>query len=466
MQIPIMDGMYTDEGPDFRTAIPRNMIPVPKSNGISAGYLRPAEGVRQIANGPGVDRGAINWKGVCYRVMGNFLVKVRADGGMTTLGNIDGDGPVTFAYSFDRLAIAAGGALYYLDEVKLTRVEDQDLGLVLDVVWVDGYFMTTDGNSIIVTELNDPASVNPLKYGSSEADPDPVKGLIKVRNEPHAVNRYTIEQFTNVGTSNFPFERNEGAQIQRGALGTHCMAVFMEAIAFLGGARNETPGIWLGQNGSSAKLSTREIDVILEGYTEAELASSVMEARAFKGHQLLYLHLPDRTIVYDAAASSVVGQPVWHELTSSMVGKGAYRARNFIWCEDAWICGDPTGTAIGVMDDTISTHYGDKIGWEFSTGIVYNEGRGALFSMLELIGMPGRVALGANPVIWTSYSIDGELWSQERACAVGRQGDRTRRITWLRQGMMRNWRIQKFRGTSDAHVSAARLEVQLEPLNV
>jgi hypothetical protein len=30
---------------------------------------------------------------------------------------------------------------------------------------------------------------------------------------------------------------------------------------------------------------------------------------------------------------------------------------------------------------------------------------------------------------------------------------------------MRNWRIQKFRGTSDAHIAFARLEIQPEPLN-
>jgi hypothetical protein len=35
---------------------------------------------------------------------------------------------------------------------------------------------------------------------------------------------------------------------------------------------------------------------------------------------------------------------------------------------------------------------------------------------------------------------------------------------WFQQGHMRNWRIQRFRGSSDAHISIARLEAQLEPL--
>jgi hypothetical protein len=31
---------------------------------------------------------------------------------------------------------------------------------------------------------------------------------------------------------------------------------------------------------------------------------------------------------------------------------------------------------------------------------------------------------------------------------------------------MRNWRVQRFRGTSDAQLSFVRLEAQLEPLEV
>ena len=138
MQIPILNGIYTDEGPDFRTSYPRNMQPVPKQQGISNGYLRPAEGIVQIGTGPGPDRGGIVWNGVCYRVMGDSLVRVDADGTVTTLGPVSGSGQVSMDYSFDRLAIAAGGALFYSYGGAPVRVVDADLGEVLDVLWIDG----------------------------------------------------------------------------------------------------------------------------------------------------------------------------------------------------------------------------------------------------------------------------------------------------------------------------------------
>lgn len=470
MQIPILNGIYTDEGPDFRTSYPRNMMPVPRAQGISAGYLRPAEGVTQIGTGPGIDRGAINWNGACYRVMGTKLVRVDAAGAVTVLGEVGGAGQVSMDYSLDRLAVASGGALFYWDGITLTRVTDDDLGTALDVLWVDGYFMTTDGTSLVVTDLSDPTSVNPLKYGSSEGDPDPVKGLFKSRaGEIYAVNRYTIEMMQNVGqtstTALFPFARVTGAQINRGAIGTHCIELYGDQIAFLGGGRGEPPALWTGLNGATQKISTGEIDELLLAYSEVQLSAAVLEARITKNHQLLNLHLPDRTLVYDGAASAVLQEPVWFTVDSGLAAPAQYRARNFVWCYDRWLCGDPTSAALGQLDDSISTHYGQTTGWEFGTSILYNGGAGAIFHELELVGLPGRVPLGIDPVIWTSYSVDGVTWSHERAAKAGRQGQRTKRIVWLGQGSMRNWRIQRFRGTSDAHLSFARLEARMEALN-
>lgn len=465
-QIPVLNGVYTDENSDFRTSYPRNLVPVPKSQGISEGYLRPADGIVQSGTGPGMDRGGINWDGYLYRVMGTSLVKIDPLGSLSVLGDVGGPGEVSLDYSFDRLAIASGGDLFYWDGATISQVTDGDLGTVVDMLWVDGYFMTTDGISLIVTELNDPMAVNPLKYGSSEADPDPIKALVKLRNEVCALNRYTVETFQNIGGDFFPFERIEGAQLMRGCVGTRAAAMFMESLAFVGGGRNESPAVWMGSNGSTVKLSSREIDQVLLGYTEAQLSACVVEVRVMNGHQMLYVHLPDQTLVYDGAASQATQSPVWFTLTSSVVGLGAYRARNFVWCYNQWNCGDPTAALYGVMSQDISSHYGQLVGWEFGTVITYNEGRGAIFHELELVCLSGRAAFGDDSTIWTSYSVDGETWSQEKPRPAGKQGQRGKRISWLQQGFMRNWRIQKFRGTSDAHISIARLEARLEGMNV
>lgn len=470
MQISIIPGIYTDEDADFRKAYPRNMIPVAFDSGISQAYLRPAEGITSFGTfGPGCDRGSINWpdsngNARCYRVMGPDLVHIASDGTVTTIGTIGGtDSQVKMDYSFDYLAIVSDGELWLYDGVTLQQNTDVDLGYVYDVIYLDGYFMLHDRSFIIVTELGNPFSVNPLKYGSSEVDPDPIIGLLKIRNEPYILNRHTIEVFQNIGgeATQFPFQRVEGTRIDRGSIGTFSKCWFLGTVAFLGGARNETPGVWLGLNADSNKISTREIDQIFQEYTEAQLSKVVFEPRVDKNYRHLMIRLPDQTLVYDHSASQSAQKPIWHILTTSIVGKGTYSARNFCWCYDKWIVAS-CQAELGYLDDSISTHWGETNGWEFSTQMIYNESNGAIVNELELVGLPGRVALGIDPTVWTSYSLDGETWSQEWPISAGKQGERNKRLCWFQQGHFRNYRIQKFRGTSDAHLSVVRLEAQIE----
>lgn len=464
MQIPILNGIYT-QGSEIRTSYPVNLVPVAQDSGISKGYLRPADGIVSNGTGPGIDRGGINWRGVCYRVMGTKLVTVAQDGTVTTLGDVGGtvDQAVSFNYGFDRLAIASGGKLYYWNGA-LTQVTDPDIGNVLAVVWVDGYFMTTDGTSLVVTELNDPTQVNPLKYGSSEIDPDPVISLLKLRNEVFAVNRNTIEVFDNTGGSLFPFSRIEGAQIQKGAIGAAACCVYAESIAFLGGGRNEPPSIYIGRNAQADKISTPDIDKLLLEYSEGELSGVKLEAMDDRGRQLLYVHLPDRTLAYDLSTTQVVGEHVWFVLCSSYSTFNKYRARNMVWAYDKWLVGDPLSSNVGYLTQDVSSHWGETVRWEFGTLIAYNGGKGGIFNQLELVTLPGNDALGADPMISTSYSMDGKSWSQDRVIRSGKIGDTMKRIVWMRQGHMRNWRIQRFRGDSTAHLTFVRLEAQIEPM--
>ncbi len=105
MQVPLLSGIYTDQAGDFRRSYPRNMIPVVQPSGLSDGYLRPADGIKHFAIGPGIDRGGIEWQGTLYRVMGTKLVSVSSLGNVVVLADVGGTGQVTFDYSETLLAI-------------------------------------------------------------------------------------------------------------------------------------------------------------------------------------------------------------------------------------------------------------------------------------------------------------------------------------------------------------------------
>jgi hypothetical protein len=460
MQIPVLSGISVNG--DFRTEYPVNLIPVPKSTGISEGYLAPAYGC--IAYGDGEDRGGIEWRGVLYRVLGEKLFSIQSNGALQPIGEIGGQGRVSMTYGFDYLAIASSNQLWLYDGSDLARVTDADLGAALDVEWIDGYFVTTDGEFLVVTELNNPFAVNPLKYGSSEADPDPVIAVLRLRSEIYAVNRYTVEVFSNVGGTGFPFQRITGAQIEKGAVGTHAVCEFGGGLGFIGSGRDEAPSVYVGGNGQAARVATREVDEYLAEYTPDELSGAVLEAITELAHQFLIVRLPRHTLVYDAQASQAMQVPVWFRMSSSLDGVGPWDAQNFVRCYGGWHCGRVTAPHIGKLSRDVSSHWGEVVGWKLTTPIVYGESRGAVFHELEAVALTGQAALGLNPQIGAQYSTDGLTWSQIRWIEAGNIGQRNKRLSWRGLGRMGSWRIQRIIGTSDAPLSVARLEARLEPL--
>lgn len=467
MQIPILNGISSDSlRPDFRNAYPQNMVPVPKSQGISEGYLRPAEGVVRlnVVDAPGNDRGGIAWNGSGYRVMGSKLCRVDLLGNIFVLGDVGGSGHVLMDYSFDRLGFVSDNKLWYSTGGAPFAVTDVDVGNAVDAIFIGGYWMFTDGSYIAVTELADAMSVNPLRYGSSEVDPDPIVALKRIRDEAYAINRFTIEGFRNVGGTGFPFQVIQGSQVMRGSVGRTAVCVFESALAFVGGGRDEGVSVYLAENGDSLTIASREIEQVLEEYDDDELASIILEPRLMRGHKLLYMHLPDRTFVYDATASVAVEEPAWHLLYTGLT-PSKYRMRGFMLLDNQWVVGDPDGLQCGLVSDKIMTHWGQPVAWEFSVPALYNDGNPAIIHEIELVALPGRVALGADPVVWTSSSQDGVVWSAERSVKAGKIGDRMKRLVWLGQGAVQNWRTQRFRGTSDACIAFARLEARIEPLN-
>jgi hypothetical protein len=470
--IPILAGVYVDGNPALRVAYPVNMIPVPaQDGGIADGFLRPAEGIVAFAPGQGVDRGAIvpTATGLTshFRVSGTKLITVSTAGAVAVIGTIAGTGLVRMVHSFDLLGVAANNVLYYWNGITLITVSDPNAGTVLDVVWVDGYWLVTDGTNVACSELTDPNTFSAIKYGGTDR-PDPIQCLLKVQNELHVVSRSFIDVFQNVGGAGFPFQRVNSAVITKGAVGRRAACVFKDAVAFVGGGNSggssEAPSVWIGRNAQTVRISSREIDNLLLQYTTAQLATIHLEPVVDRGSEFLYLHLPDRTVVYDAIASAAAGQPVWCILVTAIDGFAQYRAINITRFNDRWVVGDPLSSSIGVWSTSVSTHWGSDVRWELSTQMIRNNGLGAVIHQLELVALTGVTAAGIEPRVSTSYSTDGKKYSQEHSIKSGNIGQTDKRLVWFQQGTWRNGRIQRFRGDSGSHLSALRLEAQVEAL--
>lgn len=462
MQVNILSGVTMGRS-GVIAKHPVNLIPTVQSSGLSGVYLRPAYGIDEITTQLyGLPRGGITWKGYHYRVLGSKLVSIDRNGFIIVLGDVGGGTDrATFNYSFDRLSISVGGKLYYYNGT-LTQVTDVDLGNVIDHIWVDGYFMATDGEFVVVTDLANPTSVSQFNYISSEADPDNVVAIRKLHNEPYICNRHTIEVLNNVGGANFPFERVEGAQIQKGVVGKDAVCVFEDVLYFVGSGRNEALGLYSGKNGSIVKISGREVDEALNALTENEQSQIVIEGIVFDGSSSIIIHLPNKSIVFDSTATQLAQVPIFYDLVSGLSGYQQYCGRDFLISNGICQVVSCVNGIVGNLTSAHSKQFGEHVRWEANTLAVYNEGKGFCLHECELIAITGFVEDEAS--IDLSYSDDSITFSQPRRIRVGTIGNRAKRLTWSRLGIARNYRLFKISGDSSAFISLLRLEMKIEGL--
>lgn len=461
-RVPIVSGVKTSENGYFLTSYAINREPVLKDTGLSEGFLAVPPGITEKATGPGVDRGGIAWDGICYRVMGTSLVRVNSDWTIDTLGDVGGTGVCGFDYSFDNLIINSGTSLFYWNATDgLRQVTDVDLGSVIDVIYVDGYTMTTDGEFIVVTELNDPMAVDPLKYGSSEESPDAVTGLEHMHGEVYALNRNTIQVFQNIGGTGFPFQTVKTATVPYGCVGARAKCQFLGAVAFVGSGKNAMPGVYLMGAGTASRISAAELDDDLASLTDAELAAVWLEARVEKDEQRLNIHLPDRTWSFSSRVSEKSSVKTWCQYVTGTGTSGAYEGRGLVNAYGHWIVGSSAGK-VGILDTSTALHYGDPVGWQFDTTLLFNEGKGAIVGEMRLFGTPGRG--NADSRIFMSYTKDGETWSVERATSAGQLGERNKRVRWPGGFRMEEYMGLRFRGVDGSLMGIARLDIDIEPL--
>lgn len=458
----MLTGILADDQAEFRTSLPINLEVVPTDNKIAKAQFRAPAGAEPFAVGPGTDRGGAEWRGQHHRVMGGSLVRIDSNGSVTVIGAITGNDPVRFTEGFGRLAIRGGRRLYYLTDSGLTEVTDPELGPCVDVIWIDGYTMSTDGEHVVVTELTNPLEVKPLKYGSAEDDPDPITGLVKTAGEAFVLGRYSIQVLQNVGGAGFPFQTVPSATMSVGCVGPDAKCEFAGGIAMVGGARGEAIGVYLAGAGEPTRISDRRIDDELAKV--ADPSQIVLENRTSRAERRLLIHLPDKTLVYFLNASRLLQEDVWAVFHSGQ--RQPYRLRYATLVGNRTFVGDLASNAVGLLSDQVSTHFGEPAEWQFDAGLIYNEGRGGILHTLELVGLPGRAPFGEDPRVYLSWSRDGQTFGIEREASMGKAGEHAKRIHWRPRLHFRNYLALRLRGFGAAMPGFASLEAGLSGLAV
>jgi hypothetical protein len=284
---------------------------------------------------------------------------------------------------------------------------------------------------VFYSTQGDTTEVDALDFFTAEQSPD---GLVKLkvdRGELLAIGQYTTEAFNFSGADvDTPFVFR--TLIQRGCLARDTVKTCDGTIILAGQSREGEKGIYRLVGYAFKKISTEEIDRLIE----AEADPSILKARAYgkAGHSFYSITGSNWSRTYDAAT----GQ--WHKRSS--YGLAYWRATH---CFAAWnkiIIGDSQGGSLFYLSDSTYTEDGGLMVMTITSPFLHAFPKSfvvdrASFDLLVGQGVTSPTAQGYDPILMVSKSIDGgNEWSYPREYKLGRQGNYNKRINTWRWGMV------------------------------
>lgn len=463
MKIPLIRGKKASSDVEWRDSLPVNMVGYPSPVADAAGYLRTADGLSLFAEGLGIDRGGV-WNERLQehlRVSGTRLIRISQFGAVDDLAEVPGSGQVQFAQSFNTQGLVADGEFYLWDGTDLTLVtKPSGAGDFLDVVWVDGYYILCDSENVWNTDLGDESSISAINFAGSDFSPDPIVGLgVGADGKLLVFNRYTTDKFYNAAGPQFPFARIPGASIPIGIVGPRAKARIGDGgFVVFGGSKEYSPSFYLLTN-SYQSLANREIDSIIDEYSDFELFSMSIEFRDTRDQSLTIAHMPRDTLVHDMSMSQYLGEQIWYQFKSDggrwRAINGVYDPRNVDDEASAWIYGDRGGSNIGKLNKRRATQYGQPQEWVLQSPLFV---AGGTVRQLEVLPQPGHT-VEDDPVVFISTTKDGVLFGPEVLLSQGKQGEYQKRLIARRLGDYPNLMGIKIRGFSRSLVALSGLEV-------
>lgn len=373
-----------------------------------------------------------------YCVSGLYLYRVDVVGSVTVLGVVGGSGPVDIDDNGAQMGIAVpeSGQLFYYTPATgvLAQVTDTDFVGAVSIACLGGYTICVrpDSNVFAWSSVGDMSAWDALDFSSAEASSDNIVRGKRVNEQLWLFGERTIEVWTTTSSADAPFQRLNGAFIERGTSARFSYASRLSVPYWLGDDRV----VYRGDNTTPTRISNHAIEQAIGGY------ASVADARGFiyeqEGHVFYCLTFPSGgdTWVYDAATQA------WHERESEPdVYGGCWRCLDAGAFAGAVISGDLTNARLYVIDPTIYTEAGDEI-IRVATGAPFiNEGKRLAFSEVEAVlqtgvGLPS--GQGSDPLCWLTFSDDGgQTWSNDKQAAMGRMGQYRVRVRFQRLGSAR-----------------------------
>ena len=476
MKSPILGSAYVARSVNAADNRMVNLFPeiLPEA-GKSAAYLQRAPGLRLLTTvGTGPIRGVSSFNGNLYVVSGEQLFKLDSSYTATVLGTVSGaTGPVSMANNGIQLFVACNGPsyVYNSDTSAFGQITDPDFPGALTVSYLDGYFVfiEPDSQSVWVTALNDPTSIDPLDFASAEGDPDGLVSSIVNHSEVWLFGTNSVEVWYDSGNADFPLQRIQGAFNEIGCAATFSVAKLDNGLFWLGQDARGTGMVYRANGYTGMRISTHAVEWQIQQY------DTISDATAYTyqqdGHSFYVLNFPsaNTTWVYDVATQA------WHERAGWVNGAFTrHRADCQTFFNNSVTVGDYQNGNLYAFDlDVYSDH--DRVqkwlrSWRaLDTG--QNNLKRTAHHSLQLdceSGVGLENGQGDEPQVMLRWSDDGgHTWSREQWSNMGRIGQYYRRVFWRRLGMTLKLRdrVYEISGTDPVKIAIMGAELIVSGTN-
>lgn len=384
----------------------------------------------------GKSRGMTKHNGLLYRVCGNTLFSVASTGVHTSIGTIIGSERCVFDSLGDDLIIIADRKAFIYDGATITQVTDVDLQSP-DAVTVLNNQAIYDGDNdqFGVSDVGDASSIDGLNYATAESKADNLIRPYAFDQVVYMFGEETIEQWWNSGVGKPPFDRVQGAIIERGLAGIHGVGNNEDFIYFFGDDRE------LYRLKGSSKASVTPTSIIREFKTYSSVSDVIVWSMKLRGVNFVVVTFPtaDKTWVYVEGGD-------WFEWSSGGSG-GRNKANGHVEIYNKNIVDDYDNGNLYELDFDTYTENSDIIIRQRDTGVIDGELLGAPDKRITMssfvLNLEQGIGLisgqGQDPEVMLSFSDDGgRTFSTERFGKVGKLGEFQWRVEWNALGQFYN----------------------------
>ena len=351
-----------------------------------------------------------------------------------------------------------------------------------------------------MTSLLDGTSIDPLDFASAEGSPDGLVAVASNFREIWAFGTNSIEVWYDVGGTDFPLQRIQGAYNELGLAAPYSVAKMDNGIFWLGRDRRGQGIVYKTNGYTGQRISTHAVEWQIQQY--ATLSDAVAYTYPQDGHSFSVLIFPtaNTTWVYDLATQA------WHERAGFVNGMFTRHRSN---CQMSFgnniVVGDFENGNIYKFDLDVYADNGQTQKWlrswralpqgtndlkrtaqhtlqldiESGVGIdgyyelqqtyIITESGNYLTAedgSYLITGVTIAATIGAAPEVMLRWSDDGgHTWSNEHWSPIGRIGEYYRRVFWRRMGMTLKLRdrVYELSGTDPVKIVIMGAQLILSP---